>query len=101
TGDLANRLIRRQRDALPAAVTVLDERVVSAQVESHDNHPGAVRQRERERLPPACGQPQCGVLKLRLWRRQRGGQLAENLRVRMQRVAGRAPPRVLERRPPI
>ena len=50
---------------------------------------GAVGGGQRQRLPAARGQPQRGVLELRLGRGERDGELAENLRVGVERVAGR------------
>ena len=51
------------------------------------------------RLPPARGEPQRRVLQLRLGRRQRHAELAEHLRVRVQRVARGGPVVVGEGRP--
>jgi hypothetical protein len=59
----------------------------------------AVGRRQRERLPAARGQAQRRVLELRLGRGERGRQLAEHLRVRVERVARRAPRLVVEGRP--
>ena len=74
-----------------APVAVLDDRLVRVQVERDDERPRAVGRRQRQRLPAARGQAQRGVLELRLGRRERHRELAEHLRVRVQRVAGRAP----------
>ena len=74
-----------------APVAVLGDRLVGVQVERDDERARAVGRRQRRRLPAARGQPQRRVLELRLGRRQRRRQLAEHLRVRVQRVARRAP----------
>ena len=83
-----------------AAVAVLDHRLVAAQVEGGGERSGPVRRRQRRRLPAAHGQAQRGVLQLRLRWRPGCGQLAEQLSVRMQRVAGGTPFLVGEGRPP-
>jgi hypothetical protein len=90
-GNLAHRPVRGERDLLPAAVAVLDQRRVIMQVEGDHQHAVAARRGQRGGLPAARRQPQRGVLQLRLWRREVRRQLAENLGVRVQRVAGRAP----------
>src|SRR5204862_6093471 len=51
----------------------------------------AVRRRGRRGLPSSRGQPQRRVLQLRLGRRERHRELAEDLRVGMDGVARRAP----------
>ena len=61
---------------------VLDDRLVRVQVERDADRAGAVRRRQRQRLPAARGQPQRGVLELGLRRRERDRELAEHLRVR-------------------
>ena len=85
--------VGRQRDAPPAAVAVLGDRLVGVQVQRHHERARAVGRRQREGLPPARGEPQRRVLELRLGRRDRRRELAQDLGVRVQRVAGRAPTR--------
>jgi hypothetical protein len=70
-----------------------------AQVKGCDDRAGAVGRGQRERLPAARAQPQRGVLQLRLGRGKLHGELSEHLRVRVERVAGRAPGAVAERSP--
>ncbi len=96
--DGADRAVGHQRDGSRAAVAVLHERLVMAQIEGGDDRPGAVGRRQRRGLPAARGQPQRGVLQLWLLGRQRHCELAEHLRVRVQRVARRVP--LLIRREP-
>ena len=95
--DLADRPVGVERDALDATVAVLDERLVGSQVERDDERPRAVRRRQRGGLPAPRGQAQRRVLELRLGRGERHRQLAEDLGVRVQRVAGLAPLLIGER----
>ena len=81
----------RQGDPLDPPVAVLDESLVRVQIERDDDRPRAVGRGQRQRLPAACGEPQCGVLELRLGRRKLHRELSEHLRVRMKRVARVAP----------
>ena len=97
--DVRDRSVRGQRHARGAPVAVLGERLVSVQVEAGDERARAVGRRQRPRLPAARRQAQGGVLKLRLGRRERHRQLAEDLRMGVQRVAGVAPGGELERGP--
>ena len=97
--DLADRPVRRERDLPDTPVAVLDDRFVAAQVERDHQRARAVGRRQRQRLPAACAQPQSRVLKLRLRRSERHRQLAQHLRVRVQRVARRAPGLEGKRRP--
>ena len=90
-GDGAHRTIRSQRDATAALGTRLDGHLVIPQIECHHEGPGAVRRRQGGRLPPSRRQAQRRVLKLRLGRRERHRQLAQELRMRVQRVAGLRP----------
>ena len=96
--DLADRAIGGECDPLDPAVAVLDDRFVAAQVERHCERTGTVGRRQRQRLPPAHAEAQRRVLKLRLGWGKSNRQLAEHLRVPMQRVARRAP--LLVRQPP-
>ncbi len=96
---LSDGAVRRQRHSAGLAGAVLDGRLVRPQVEQRDDRARPVGGRQRRRLPPSRGQPQRRVLELGLGRRQLDGQLAEHLRVGVERVAGRAPPLVVHRRP--
>ena len=98
-GDLGDSPVGRERDPVNATVAVLDERLVRAEIQRDHEGARAVRGGECEGLPAACGEPQRGVLELRLGRRERGSELAENLRVRVERVARWTPRLVGERRP--
>ncbi len=84
---VGHRPVGGQRDPGLPPVAVLGDRLVALEVERDDDRAGAVGRRQRERLPPARAQPQGGVLELRLGRGERRGQLAEDLRVGVQRVA--------------
>jgi hypothetical protein len=84
-----------------AAVAVLNDRLVGVQVERDDDRAGAVRRRKRAGLPPARRQPERGVQQLRLGRRERGGELAQHLRVGVQRLARLAPVLVRQCGPPV
>jgi hypothetical protein len=64
---------------------------MGSQIESDDERPRAVRGSERGGLPSARGKPQRRVLQLRLGRGERDRQLAEDLGVRVEGVARRAP----------
>jgi hypothetical protein len=90
-GDRADGPVRRERDPRLAPVAVLGDGLAAVQVERDDERPGAVGRRQRVRLPAARRQAQRGVLQLRLGRREHGGELAEDLRVRVDRVERRAP----------
>ncbi len=61
---------------------------MGAQVQRDDERAGAVRRGQRQRLPAARSLSERGVLQLWLRRGERGGKLSQNLRVRVQRVAG-------------
>ena len=69
------------------------------QVKPGEQRTGTIGRGKWQRLPPAGSQPQRGVLQLWLGRRQRDGELAENLRVGVQRVARGRPVGVVELRP--
>ena len=79
---------------------MLGERLVRVQVERAHERTRAVGRRQRQRLPAARAQAQRGVLELGLRRRERNGELAEHLRVRVQRVARLTPLPVGELGPP-
>ena len=96
---LAHRPVRSERDAPRAPVAVLGPRLVAVQVESHDQRPRAVGRRQRRRLPPPRGQPQRGVLQLRLGRSELRRQLAQRLGVGVKRVAGCRPVLIGSTRP--
>ena len=64
-----------------------------------DERAGAVGRRQRQRLPAARAQPQRRVLELGLRGRKRRSQLPEHLRVGVERVEGRMPLLVRQRRP--
>ena len=98
-GDVRHRPVRRQRYPFDATVRVLDDCLVGPEVEGHHDRPRSVRGRQRQRLPAARRQAKCRMLELGLRRGQSGGQLAEDLSVRMKRLTGRAPGLVWERRP--
>ncbi len=87
----ADRPVGRERHAARTPVAVLGDRFVRMQVERHDERAGAVGRRQHAGLPAPRGQPQRGVLQLRLGRRERDRELAEHLGMRVQRVARRAP----------
>ena len=95
--DIAHGTIRDERYARGAAVAMFHDGLMGVQVESRHDRAAAVRCRQCERLPPARRQPQGGVLQLRLGRGELDGQLAEELSVRVQGVAGLAPAVVRER----
>lgn len=95
----SHRTIGSQRDALPAAVAVLDDRLVSPEIEGGNERPRAVGGRQWGRLPSARGQTQRRVLKLGLGRSEHHRQLAQELRVGVQRVAGGAPLLIEKPRP--
>ena len=73
---------------------------MDVQVQGDDQRPAAVQGGQRGRLPAPCGQPQRGVLQLRLGRSELDRELAEHLTVRVQCVAGRLPLFVGTPRPP-
>ena len=98
-GDRAHGPVGSERDPARAAAGVLHDGLVGSQIQSRDERSGAVRGRERIGLPSAGGQTQRSMLQLRFRRRQRHGQLAEQLGVRVQRVAGRAPLLIDQPRP--
>jgi hypothetical protein len=70
---------------------VLDERLVGAKVEARDEGSGAIPGRQCIGLPAAGREIEGGVLQLRLRRSQLDRELAEDLGVRVERVAGRTP----------
>ena len=88
-----------QRDAVRSTVGVLGDGVVAVEVQRDDQCAGAVGRRQRQGLPPAPAQAQRGVLQLRLRRGQHRRELAEDLRVGVHGVAGRAPRLVGKRQP--
>ena len=96
---LAHGAIGCQRDPAARAVAVLGERLMAVEIESEHDSPRAVGGREVEGFMTARGQSQRRVLKLGLRRRERGGQLSDHLRMRVQRVAGLAPVLVIHGRP--
>jgi hypothetical protein len=96
---LPDRAVGGERDAVGAPVRVLDQGLVGPQIEHDDKRSGAVGRRQQTRFPPSRREPQRRVLKLRLRRSQRHRELAEDLGVRVQRVAGRAPPLIRHGRP--
>ena len=87
----AHRSVRRQRDPPRLAAAVFGDRLMGVQVERHDQRARAVGRRQRQSLPAARAQLQRRVLELRLGRGQLRRQLAEQLGVRVQGVAGLAP----------
>ena len=89
--DLRHRSVRSERHPLDAPVRVLDRRLMEPQVQCDHDRSRPVARGQRQRLPAACGQAKCGVLELRLRRRQCGGQLAQHLGMPMKRLAGRRP----------
>ncbi len=93
--DRADRPVRGERDPRAAAVGMVHDRLVGVQVEDQGERAGPVRGGQRQRLPAADGQPQRRMLELRLRRREHRGQLPEHLRVGVEGVARRAPPRVV------
>jgi hypothetical protein len=80
-------------------VAVLGESFVRVQVERDHERPRAVGRRQWKRLPAARAETQGGVLQLRLGRGERYGELSEDLRMRVERVARRAPRGVGKLRP--
>ena len=96
---LAHRAVGGERHAVPATVAVLGDRDVGAQVQRHDQGARPVRGRQGSGLPAPGGQPQRRVLELWLRRREPDGELAEHLRVGVQRVAGGGPAVIGERGP--
>src|SRR5207248_10120025 len=86
-------------NALCSAVAVLDHHLVGMKVEGGYERARAVRRRERIRLPTARGHAQGSVLELWRGRGQCNSELAEQLRVGVQRVAGGAPVSVRDGRP--
>ena len=89
--DVPDGPIGGERHALGIPVGVFDDGLVGAQIEGGHDRARAVGCGQRERLPSARGQAQGGVLQLGLRRRQRDRQLAQQLRVSVQRVAGLLP----------
>ena len=98
--DLCHGPVRGERSPAAAPVRVLHHGRVLVQVKRGDERAGAVGCRQRRRLPSARCQPQRRVLKLWLGRRQPRRELAQHLRVGMQRVARLAPILVGKCRPP-
>ena len=97
--DVTHRPVRRQRDEADTTVDMFDDDFVPMQVERDAERTGTVGSRERRGLPSARGQAQGAVLQLRLRWCQLRSQLAEHLRVRVQRVARRRPIVVSKRGP--
>ena len=83
--------IRCKRDPRLPPIGVLDERLMCPEVEAGDDRARAIRCRQGVRLPAAWGEPEGGVLKLRLGRSQLDRELPEDLGVGVERVAGLAP----------
>ena len=98
-GHLGNGPVRREGDPPGAPVAVLGDRIVTLQIERHDERTRSVGCRERQGLPSPGREPQRRVLQLGLGWSQRDRQLAEHLSVRVQRVAG-GPPRLVGKRDP-
>jgi hypothetical protein len=80
-----------QRCAFHTPVAVFDDRLLRSEAHSHDHRTGAVRRRQRQRLRAPRAQSQRRVLQLRLGRAELRHQLAQQLGVRMQGVAGCVP----------
>ena len=78
-----------QRDGVRATVAVLGDGVMVVEIERHDQRAGVIGCGERQRLPATRGEAQRSVLELRLGRREGDRELAQDLSVRVQRVAGR------------
>ncbi len=97
--DFGDRSVGLQGDAMDPAVAVLGDGVMGVQVESDDECAGPVGGGQGEGLPPPCAQAEGSVLELRLGRSEGCGQLAEDLGVGVQRVAGGVPFVVGERGP--
>ncbi len=100
-GHLCNGPVRREGDPAGAPVAVLGDRIVTLQIEGHDEGARSVGRRERQGLPSPGREPQRSVLQLGLGWSQRDRQLAEHLCVRVQRVAGGPPRLVAEARPTV
>ncbi len=98
-GHLGHWSVRHQRNADLASIGVLHERLVGAEVQPGDDRAGTVRRREDVGLPPAGREPERSMLQLRLGRCQLDGQLAQDLGVGVERVAGVGPGLVGERGP--
>jgi hypothetical protein len=97
--DLRHWPLRREGDPGFPPAAVLDDGLVRMEVQSCDERTRTIGGRQRSGLPAAGAEAQGGVLELRLRRRERDRELPEDLRVRMQRVAGRTPGLIGERRP--
>ena len=101
TTDGADRSVTGERDPLLGAAAALDDRLVAAQIERDDDRARTIGRRQGSGLPATGGQPQRGVLELRLGRGEGHRQLAQHLRVGVQRVARFAPGAVGELGPPL
>ena len=98
-GHVRDRPVRRERDVSGSSVAVLGDDLVGPQVQRDGQRTGAVWCWQRECLPAAYRQAHRGVLQLGFGRSERRGQLAQNLGVGVQGVAGGTPGVVGERRP--
>ncbi len=94
-----DRTVGSERDALHTPVAVLDERLMDVQVQGGDERARSIGRGKWSGLPATRGQPQRRVLELRLRWSERHRQLAQDLGVSVQRVAGLAPVLVGELRP--
>ena len=92
--------IRGQRDSRLSPVAVLNECLVSSQVEPGDDRAQAIGRGQHPRLPAAGRQSKGGMLELGLRRSELDRQLAEDLSVGVECVAGLGPRFVRERGPP-
>ena len=92
--------VRAQRDGVCAPVAVLGYGAMVAEIERRDQRAGVIGCGERQRLPSTRGEAERSVLELRFGRREGDRELAQDLSVRVQRVARRAPRLVRQRGPP-
>jgi hypothetical protein len=99
-GDEPDGHVGDERDVGGGAAAVLDHRAVAVQVERDPERARPVGRGQRGRLEPPRRQPQRRVLQLRLGRGERRRQLAQHLRVGVQRVAGVLPIGVGRKRGP-
>ena len=95
----ADRPVRRQCDVVRSTVAVLSHGMMVMQIQRDDQGAGTIWGGQRKGLPAAPAQAQRSVLKLRLGRRQRCGELAEHLSVCVKGVACCGPCLVREREP--
>jgi hypothetical protein len=98
--DLSYGSVRYEGDSsLTPRGAVLDQRLVAAQVKCDDDGTAAVRRGKRRRLPAPRGKAQGRVLELGLGWGEGDRELAEDLDMRVERVARLAPLVVVERGP--